>query len=330
MSTKYPVFKAAAVRATPVILDRDATIEKSCKFIKEAADNGAKLVAFPEGYIPGYPAWFYTRNLFDIGPWYHRLYQNSVEIPSPAIQRLSQCAKENEVYVCTSITEKDGGSLYLAQIWFDPKGNLIGKHRKMRCSSGERLIWGDGEGSMFPVMDTEIGRLGGLLCWEHLVPSNLAVMNGLNEQVHVASWPNCDVLPNDTEIASRYYAMSTQTFVLQCASFLTDEAKKEFFVNQETIDFISSFPYCDTCIYDPNGVVISNVVSGPNEGIAYADIDISKIINSKYMIDPAGHYANKYISVNLYTGENPFLKKLGGDGKQNTISYEEINAVEEL
>ncbi len=106
------------------------------------------------------------------------------------------------------------------------KTNLIGKHRKMRCSSGERLIWGDGEGSMFPVMDTEIGRLGGLLCWEHLVPSNLAVMNGLNEQVHVASWPNCDVLPNDTEIASRYYAMSTQTFVLQCASFLTDEAKK--------------------------------------------------------------------------------------------------------
>lgn len=328
-NTKYPKFKAAAVRATPVYLDLDATVEKSCKFIKEAADNGAKLVSFAEGFIPGYPSFIYTRNLFECAEWYHKLYENAVEIPSPAIQKLSQCAKENKTYVCTSITEKDQGSLYLAQIWFDPEGNLIGKHRKMRCSSSERIIWGDGEGSMMPVMDTEIGRLGGLLCWEHLVPLNLAAMNGQNEQVHVASWPSNDVLPQDTEIASRYYAMATQTFVLQTAFFLDDTIKDAICRDEEERAFMSSFPYCDTCIYSPTGEVISNVVSGAEEGIAYADIDLSAVIDMKYMIDPAGHYSSKYVTMNLYCGENKFLNKIGGDGSQKPLMFDEINNVEE-
>lgn len=142
MTSIYPKFRAAAVQAAPVYLNLEATVEKSCELIDEAASNGAKLVAFPEAFLPGYP-WFafighpeYTRK------FYHELYKNAVEIPSLAIQKISEAAKRNETYVCISCSEKDGGSLYLAQLWFNPNGDLIGKHRKMRASVAERLIWG--------------------------------------------------------------------------------------------------------------------------------------------------------------------------------------------
>jgi cyanide dihydratase len=219
MSQIYPKFTAAAVQASPVYLNLDATVEKACKLISEAASNGAKLVGFPEAFIPGYP-WFafighpeYTKK------FYHQLYKNAVELQSFAVQRISDAARRSKIYVCISCSEKEGGSLYLAQLWFNPDGDLIGKHRKMIPSAAERLCWGHGSGSLMPVFETEIGNLGGLMCWEHDVPLDLLAMNSQNEQVHVASWPRYF----DAEIPSRYYAISTQTFVLMTSSIYTAE-----------------------------------------------------------------------------------------------------------
>ena len=174
---KVTKYKAAACQIAPVFLDRDATVEKVCGFIGEAASNGAKVIAFPEALIPGYPWWIWLGDPFVYGmKFYRQLYDNAVEIPGKSVRKLSRCARKNDVYVCVSVTEKDGGSLYLTQLWFSPSGDLIGKHRKLKATGAEKTIWGDGDGSMMPVFETEYGNLGGLQCWEHMLPLNIAAM----------------------------------------------------------------------------------------------------------------------------------------------------------
>ncbi|QLI77745.1 carbon-nitrogen hydrolase family protein [Bacillus pumilus] len=319
MTSIYPKFRAAAVQAAPIYLNLEATVQKSCELIDEAASNGAKLVAFPEAFLPGYP-WFafighpeYTRK------FYHKLYKNAVEIPSLVIQKISEAAKRNETYVCISCSEKDGGSLYLAQLWFNPNGDLIGKHRKMRASVAERLIWGDGSGSMMPVFQTDIGNLGGLMCWEHQVPLDLMAMNAQNEQVHVASWPGYF----DDEISSRYYAIATQTFVLMTSSIYTEEMKEMICLTQEQRDYFDTFKSGHTCIYGPDGEPISDMVPAETEGIAYADIDVERVIDYKYYIDPAGHYSNQSLSMNFNQQPTPVVKHLN-DNKNEVLTYEAI------
>ncbi|MED2799070.1 carbon-nitrogen hydrolase family protein [Bacillus thuringiensis] len=316
----YPKYRAAAIQAAPVYLDLDATVEKSCELIAEAASNGARLVAFPEAFLPGYP-WFafighpeYTRS------FYHELYKNAVEIPSLTIQKISEAARKNNTYVCISCSEKDGGSLYLTQLWFNSKGDLIGKHRKMKASVAERLIWGDGNGGFMPVFETELGNLGGLMCWEHQVPLNLLAMNSQNEQVHVASWPGYF----DDEISSRYYAISTQTFVIMTSSIYSDDIKRKICLTAEQEEYFNTFKSEHTCIYAPNGEPISDMIPAEIEGIAYADIDIEKIIDYKYYIDPAGHYSNQSLNMNFNQSPIAVVHKLGTNNNKK-ISYEEIN-----
>ena len=219
MERKYSKFKVAAVQAAPVYLDLEKTVDKVVKFIDEAGQNGAKLVAFPEGFIPGYPFFAFLQGPEYAKQFYVQLYKNAVKIPSYSVQRISEAARRNRIHVCASMSELDGGSLYLTQLWFNSNGDIIGKHRKMRVTSAERLVWGDGDGSMMQVHETEIGNLGGLMCWEHQVPLDLCAMNGQNEQIHVASWPGFFA----DELSSRYYGVSTQTYVVMCASLITKE-----------------------------------------------------------------------------------------------------------
>ena len=322
MSSAYPKFTAAAVQAAPVYLNLDATVEKVCNLIAEAAANGARLVAFPEAFIPGYP-WFafighpeYTRK------FYHQLYKNAVEIPSPAVHRLSEAARRNKTYVCVSCSEKDGGSLYLAQLWFNPHGDLVGKHRKMIPSVAERLCWGAGSGSLMPVLETEIGNLGGLMCWEHDNPLDIMAMNSQNEQVHVAAWPGFFV----DEIPSRHYAISTQTFVLMTASTYTEEMKDIICLTQEQRDYFNTFKSGHTCIFGPDGEPISEMIPAEKEAIAYADIDVERIIDFKYYIDPAGQYSNPALTMNFNRSPNPIVRKIGDSGN-GLIRYEDIAAI---
>ncbi|ABN65068.1 Nitrilase, arylacetone-specific (Arylacetonitrilase) [Scheffersomyces stipitis CBS 6054] len=319
----YPKLKVAAVQAAPVYLNLEATIAKSVKLIEEAAANGAKLVAFPEAFVPGYP-WFafighpeYTRK------WYHKLYKNALEIPSPAIQKISNAARDNDIFVCISGSEKDNGSLFLCQLWFDNKGNLIGKHRKMRASVAERLVWGDGCGSLLPVMKTEIGNLGGLMCWEHQVPLDLAAMNNQNEQIHVAAWPGYF----DDEISSRYYAISTQSFVVMTSSIYSEEMKQLICEDAEQRKYFDSFKSGHTCIYGPDGEPVSEMIPAETEGIAYADIDIARTIDFKYYIDPAGHYSNKSLTATHNVSDTRPIKQIGSSPSQ-FIGHDDLNRVD--
>ncbi len=165
MADDFPRFVAAAVQAAPVFMDREATVEKACSLIAEAAKNGARLIVFPETWVPTYPFWDMRRS----DAWLE-LYRNAVEVPSPATERLGQAARDAGAYVAIGVNERDTntrGTLYNTLLYFGPDGALLGAHRKLMPSVTERLVWGMGDGSGLHVFDTPLGRLGGLICWEH-------------------------------------------------------------------------------------------------------------------------------------------------------------------
>lgn len=331
--TNYPKFKAAAVQAAPVFLDAMATTEKACSLIEQAAKNGAKLIGFPEGYISGYPWWIWLTDPISGSPLQQKLYENSVDMNGPIVKKLSEAARENHIYVCISVTEKEGASLYLTQLWFNPLGDLMGKHRKLKPSGGERLIWGDGQASMMPVFETEIGRLGGLQCWEHWIPLNIQAMNAKNEQVHVASWP-CFV-PGDealtseapNEVSARFYALATQSYVISSTQIHTHEIYEgigKIPVYQSFVEFGGG----NACIIGPNGKILTEKLPKDAEGIVYADIDLEKIVDCKYQIDPAGHYSNKTLS--MIVDQNPRnVVSFIGKEEDTSMKYQDIQKEDE-
>jgi cyanide dihydratase len=327
--SNFPKYRVAAVQASPVLLDLNATVEKTCRLVNEAAANGAKVIAFPEAFIPGYPWWIWLGNA-DYGmKYYIELYKNAVEIPSLAVQKLSEAAKRNKVYFSVSVTEKDGGSLYLTQLWFDPNGDLIGKHRKLKATNAEKTIWGDGDGSMMPVFETELGNLGGLQCWEHFLPLNVAAMASMNEQVHIASWPIGMAQeghlfgPEQCVIATKYYSISNQVFSLLSSQIWTEEQCDKICETEEQRNYMK-VGYGFSKIIAPNGMEIGNKLAHDEEGITYADIDLEQIIPGKFLIDSAGHYSTPgYLSLTFDRSAHKSVKHVG-NSEQNVWKYEEL------
>jgi nitrilase len=188
---------AAAVQATPVFLDRDATVERSEKLIHEAATNGAGLMVFPETFIPGYPDWVWRVPAWEgpSGELYERLLDNAVVVPGPATEVIGRAAKRAKAFVSMGVNERErtGSTLYNTQLYFGPDGRLLAKHRKLMPTGGERLVWGMGDGSTLEVVETPFGRLGGLTCWENYMPLARFAMYAKGIDVWCApTWDNSD------------------------------------------------------------------------------------------------------------------------------------------
>lgn len=328
--SSYPKYKAAAIQASPVLLDLEATVARTVALVDEAAAAGAKVIAFPEAFIPGYPWWIWMGSA-DYGmKYYIDLYKNSVEIPSRAVSALSDAARRNQVYFCVSVTEKDGASLYLTQLWFGPDGSLLGKHRKLKATNAEKTIWGDGDGSLMPVFDTEFGRLGGLQCWEHYLPLNLAAMAAQNEQVHVSSWPIA--MPSEGHLfgrsqclaAARYYAISNQVFCLVSSMIWTDEQADRVCETEAQRQVLQN-GFGFSAVLAPNGLEIGNPLPHDVEGITYADIDLEQIIPGRFLIDTAGHYSTPgYLSLHFDRSVHTPVR-MTGTPQDASMSYEELH-----
>jgi len=328
MAAKQKQFKVAAVQMAPVQNNTDATIEKVISYVKEASAEGAKVIAFPEAIVPGYPWWIWLDGPMQGMDLFCRLYDQAVEIPSRQVAKLSQAAKDAGVYFCVSVTEKDGGSLYLTQLWFSPDGDLLGKHRKMKATSNEMTVWGDGDASMMPVFDTEFGRLGGLQCWEHYIPFNVATMAEKNEQIHVAAWPigmpdpAASFADEQCAVAAQYYALSTGAFTL-CASQLWTPEIEAVCCKNDAQKQVMAYGHGFTRIIGPTGMIIAKMEHDV-EGICYADIDLSLIPIAKYFIDPAGHYSTPG-NMQLYVDasrQKPV--HIMNESEQRVITYDEI------
>jgi nitrilase len=289
MTATQPV-TAAAVQATPVFLDREATIDKAVSLIAEAAENGARLIVFPETFVPTYPDWVWRAPPWSDG-WYGHLLANSVALPSPASDALASAARAARAYVSIGINERDsdGATLFNTQVYFGPDGTLIGKHRKLMPTGGERLVWGMGDGSTLPVFATPFGRLGGLTCWENYMPLARYAMYAQHIDIWCApTWDNSDVwVPT-----LRHIAKEGRVYVLGVAPMLRGSDVPADLPGRDDMyggddDWMSrGF----STIVAPDG----KILAGPlveQEGILYAELDAAKARESRMQFDPVGHYA---------------------------------------
>ena len=316
MADKFPKFIAAAVQAAPVYLNREASIEKACSLIEQAAAEGAQFVVLPEVFIPGGPYWAW-HSAFKNGLKYSvELYANSVEVPSAATERLGEVARKNRVFVVIGINEKDNKSIYNTLLFFDDEGNIIGKHRKLKPTGGEKLVWAEGDGSTHKVYDTKFGRVGGLICGEHGMALPGYTLAAMGEQVHVASWVGFATGKSFiAEICSRYHAYAFNTFVISSQSMVDQQ------VNQKLATDIPEGGAW-TAIVAPGGEVLAGPLPAGQEGIVYAEIDLEKGVQHYFVNDSTGHYWPKQFRV-LFDAEE--LKPLNFAGQKKTEECEVID-----
>jgi nitrilase len=293
-------YVAAAVQATPVFFDVKATTEKAVDLIAEAAKGGAKLVAFPETWIPAYPA-----HIFGAAGWddpaskaaFAHLQANAVTIPGPETDLLCAAAKRHGVHVVMGVNERDGvfsrGTLYNTQIFINDQGVLLGTHRKLMPTHAEKILWGAGDGSGLRVYDTGLGKIGGLICWEHWMPLTRFAMHAQGEQVHVAAWPE---LPDIHVLASRHYAFEGRCFVVCVGSYMTIADIPKDFECYDAFGAAGDFGEGVGVICPGGSGIIgpdSQWVVGPVsmcETIVYGDIDLKLIGAEQQALDSAGHY----------------------------------------
>ncbi len=288
----FPKYKAAAVQAAPVFLDREATLEKACRLIDEAASQGAALVVFPETWVPGYPVWTNAVSRWNYPPAkkvYSRLYKNAVDIPGPATEYLGRAAKKAGVCLVMGVHERtQSGTLYNTILFIGRDGRLLGKHRKLVPTYHERMIWAYGDASTLQVFDTEVGRLGGLICWEHWMPLARYTLYTQGEQVHASLWPTAS---ETYLLACRNMAFEGRLFVIVAANYLTKAMlPADFELRQEIENLPEVLDRGGSAIIGPNAKYLAGPVYDC-ETILYADIDLERIVEEKQTLDVVGHYA---------------------------------------
>jgi nitrilase len=277
----------AAVQASPVFLDRDATTEKACALIKEAGANGASLVVFPETFIPTYPDWVWRLPAWQDGAFTSRLYEQAVTIPGPVIDRLGEAAREAGAYVAVGVNELDGGTLYNTLVYLAPDGSLAGRHRKLMPTGGERTVWGYGDGSTLDVVHTPFGVVGGLICWENYMPLARAAMYALGVEIYLApTWDN-----DATWIATlQHIAKEGRCYVVGVSPVLRGsdvpaELRGEIYGGED--DWMSrGFG----TIVAPGGSILAGPLA-EEESILYAEVDCAEVLRQRQLFDPVGHYA---------------------------------------
>ena len=283
----------AAVQAAPVFLDREATVTKAAELVGKAAAEGAGLIVFPETFVPTYPDWVWRSKPWQDGPaeWTARLIDQSVVVPGPATAALGEAARVAGAYVSIGVNEREpsGATLYNTQLYFGPDGRLLGKHRKLMPTGGERLIWGMGDGSTLLVLDTPFGRVGGLTCWENYMPLARAAMYAQGLDIYLApTWDNSDVwVPT-----LRHVAKEGRVFVVGVNFCMRGSDVPAHIPGRDALyggddDWLS---LGNTVIVGPEGEILAGPLIG-QEGIVTAELDVSAARTSRRQFDPSGHYS---------------------------------------
>lgn len=290
---KKTKFKGAAIQAAPVYLDQGATVDKACKLIEEAAKQGAELIVLPEALIPGGPYWAWHMSVREGVPFFLQLYENSVEIPSEVTRRLGETAKRCNVYVVAGVSERDKKSLYNTLIFFNDQDEIMGKHRKLKSTGAEKLVWGEGDGSTHRVYDTPYGYLGGLICGEHTMSLPGFTLAAMGEQVHVAAWIGFGFWDISlTEICSRYYAIAYNTSVI-CAQSVVDQT----IIDKLGLKGLRKGNAWSAIIESGTGRVLAGPLPPDQEGIVCAEIDLQKAKELYQVHETTGHYWPKQFRV---------------------------------
>ncbi len=312
---EFPKFKAAAVQTAPVFLNAQATTDKAVAFIRETAGNGASLVAFPEVFIAGYPYWNWIMTPVQGSKWYEILYKCSITIDGPEVQQLCKSAKDHNVHVVIGINERGNsyGEIYNTNLIIDNTGTLIGRHRKLVPTWAEKLTWTSGDGSSLKVYPTAIGPIGTLACGENTNTLARFTLLSQGELIHIANYISLPVAPPDYNMAEAIkiraaaHSFEGKLFTIVSCSTISQEimdALKEDVPNVQ--ELLTRKNSAFSGIIGPNGAVVGEPLID-EEGIVYADIDLSKCIQPKQMHDILGHY-NRFDIFDLRVNVAPTRK----------------------
>lgn len=288
------VVRAAAVQMSPVLYSREGTIEKVIRQILALGQKGVQFATFPETVVPYYPYFSFVQTpLKNItGSEQQKLIDQAVTVPSPATDAIGQAAKLAGVVVSIGVNERDGGSLYNTQLLFDADGALIQRRRKISPTYHERMIWGQGDGSGLRAVDSKVGRIGQLACWEHYNPLARYAMMADGEQIHSAMYPGSifgELFAQQTEVNIRQHALESACFVVNATAWLAPDQQAQIMKDTGcTIEPISGG--CFTAIVAPDGSLLGEPIRS-GEGAVIADLDFTLIDKRKQLMDSRGHYS---------------------------------------
>ena len=283
--------RAAAVQIAPDLSGREKTMERVLNAIDEAASKGAEFIVFPETFIPYYPYFSFVLPPVQQGRPHLELYQEAVVVPSAETKALANAARKANAVIVMGINERDHGSLYNTQLVFDASGEIVLKRRKITPTYHERMVWGQGDGSGLQVVETKVGRVGALACWEHYNPLARYALMAQHEEIHAAHFPGSLVGPifgEQIEVSMRHHALEAACFVVNATGWLTEEQIQSIHPDPSLQKGLRDG--CMTCIISPEGRhVVDPITEG--EGILIADLDMKLITKRKRMMDSVGHYA---------------------------------------
>jgi aliphatic nitrilase len=304
-------------------MDREATIAKACRLIDEAARNGAQLVAFPEAYVPGYPYWARYLPPLESLRYTKELAKQAVLVPSAAVERLADAARDARMHVVIGMTERIAhaqGTLFNTNLIVGPDGRLLGRHRKLVPTLAEKLVWAYGDGAGLRVRETALGRIGTLICGENANPLARFTLIAEGEQVHVANYfclPRKDSggynLGKEIEIRSAAHSFEGKLYTVASSMVIDDTVVRYFSGRSELQALLSSGSVGHTAVYGPSGLPVAGPLEQNVEGIVYADIDLDDILLPKLRHDVAGGY-NRFdiMSVRLNRAPHSGVQDVAG------------------
>jgi len=288
------IVKAAAVQISPVLYSREGTVEKVVKKILELGEKGVQYATFPETVIPYYPYFSFVQTPLQVlrGSENLKLIDQSVTVPSPATDAIGQAAKQAGMVVSIGVNERDGGSLYNTQLLFDADGSLIQRRRKIKPTHYERMIWGEGDGSGLRAVDSKVGRIGQLACWEHNNPLARYALMADGEQIHSAMYPGSmfgEPFALKTEINIRQHALESGCFVV-CSTAWLDADQQAQIMKDTGCDIGPISGGCFTALVAPDATYLGGAPLTSGEGEVIADLDFEMIDRRKQVMDSRGHY----------------------------------------
>jgi nitrilase len=286
------VIRAAAVQLSPVLYSREGTVERVVDKIEQLGRQDVQFAVFPETVVPYYPYFSFIQRPFEMRPTEHlRLLDQAVTIPSPAVDAIAAAARAAHLVVSIGVTERDGGSMYNTQLLFDADGTLLQRRRKIMPTYHERMIWGQGDGSGLRAVDSAVGRIGQLACYEHFNPLARYALIADGEQIHASMFPGSfggDLFARQMEVSVRNHALESGAFVVNATAWLDADQQAQIMADTGgPIGPISSGQF--TAIITPQGEYLGEPLRS-GEGEVIADLDLSLINGRKVLMDAVGHY----------------------------------------
>src|SRR5262245_37787414 len=288
------VVKAAAVQLSPVLYSREGTVEKVVRKVHELGRQGVQFATFPETVVPYYPYFSFVQSPHQIaaGREHLKLLDQAVTVPSAATDAIGEAARQAGVVVSIGVNERDGGTLYNTQLLFDADGTLTQRRRKISPTYHERTVWGQGDGSGLRAVDSKVGRVGQLACWEHYNPLARYALMADGEQIHSAMYPGSifgDLFSEQTQINIRQHALESGCFVV-CATAWLDADQQARIMKDTGCGIGPISGGCFTAIVAPDGTLLGETLRS-GEGVVIADLDFTLIDKRKQMMDSRGHYS---------------------------------------